>query len=402
MSENRTRRSLEVMRYLTGVQTIVLSFLLLAPPASAQSPVLDDLMARLLRKHEIPGGQLAAARNGRLIHNAGYGLSDIENRKAVRANSLFRIGSVSKTITQIAVMTLVDKGVLRLEDKAFVILDSLAPPKGASPDSRLLDITVLHLLKHQGGWSEIEPMFPPWSRTAAAVLGSPEPPDCKIIIRYMMGRPLDYTPGTNTVYSNFGYCVLGRIIERVSGLPYDEYVKRSVLRPAGIRDMKIGGTRLRERVRREVLYFHQFNQKELPFETESVFPGEGKVPWAYGGYYLRATDAHGGWIGSAHDIVRIAEAIDGRMGHVILSPASRRILMNLPKKPHDEAPDGTPFHISHAGALQGSNAALLYRTRDGFSVGLTFNSLPVDYKGFFADLMDQVDRALAALAAEPK
>ena len=367
-------------------------------PLAAQTPVLDDLMARLLRKHEIPGGQLAVANKGRFVHNAGYGLADVKNKQAVGANSLFRIGSVSKTITQIAVMTLVDKGLLRLEDKAFRILDYLEPPKAAPPDPRLADITILHLLKHQAGWSEIEPMFPPWSRTAAAAVGVPEPPECKTIIRYMKGRPLDYTPGTRTVYSNFGYCVLGRIIERVTGIPYEEYVRRSVLRPAGIRDMRIGGTRLRERARREVLYYHQKNQKELSFDTESVFPGEGKVPWAYGGYYLRATDAHGGWIGSASDIVRVAEAIDGRMGRALLSPASQRILMNLPKKPGDEAPYGTPFHVSHAGALQGSNSALLYRTREGFSVGITFNSLPVDYQGFFADLINQVDRALAALA----
>lgn len=174
---------------------------------------------------------------------------------------------------------------MRLEDRAFRILESLKPPAGSTPDSRLADITVLHLLKHQGGWGKgTEPMFLPVSRKAAEELGAPQPSTCETIIRYMMGRPLDYAPGAENVYSNFGYCVLGRIIERVSGMPDEEYVQRTVLGPAGISDMRIGGTRLQERAPREVRYYHQSKQTELPFLTTSVYPNEGQVPWAYGGY----------------------------------------------------------------------------------------------------------------------
>lgn len=369
-----------------------------APVATAQVPRFDQLMDGLLKKFSIPGGQLACVKEGKFIHNRGYGLADVEGKRNVEPKSLFRIGSVSKTITQVAVMTLVERGALRLDDKAFEILKSLKPPEGATLDPRLGDITVRHLLKHQGGWDGIEPMFPPWSRTAAATMGTPEPPKCETIIRFMMSKPLSYAPGSRTVYSNFGYCVLGRIIERVSGKPYEDYVQEAVLKPAGIRDMRIGGTRLRELARREVRYYHQFNQSELPYKTESVFPGEGEVPWAYGGFYLRATDAHGGWIGSAADIARLAASIDGQLGPPLLSPASRHTLMNLPKKAGSEEPETTPFHLSHAGALQGSNAALLYRTRDGLSIGITFNSLPVNYQAFFAHLLDEVDRSLAALS----
>lgn len=178
------------------------------------------------------------------MHSGSYGYGDVERKKKVTADSLFRIGSVSKTITQVAILTLVERGRLRLDDRAFQIMESLKPAEGTTPDPRLGDITILHLLKHQGGWDgSIEPMFLPWSRTAAVALAAPEPTTCETIIRYMMGRPLDYAPGTRTVYSNFGYCMLGRIIERASGMLYEEYVQTSVLRPAGIRDMRIGGTR---------------------------------------------------------------------------------------------------------------------------------------------------------------
>ena len=355
-------------------------------------------MAQAMAKFALPGGQLAVVKDGRLVHSRGYGYADLERRQNVQTNSLFRLGSVSKTITQIAILTLVDQGKLRLEDRAFLVLESLKPPAGSTPDSRLADITVLHLLKHQGGWGDsMEPMFLPWSRKAAEVLGAPEPATCETIIRYMMGRPLDYVPGTRTVYSNFGYCVLGRIVERASGMPYEEYVQTAVLRPAGIRDMRIGGTRLQERAPREVRYYHQTGQTELPYLTASVYPSDGEVPWAYGGYYLRAIDSHGGWIGSAEDIVRTASAIDGQRGKALLSPASVNVMMNLPRKESEQEPAGSRFHVSHAGALQGSGSAFLDRRREGISIGFTFNSLPVNYVGFFEDMMGEIDRALAAI-----
>lgn len=132
-----------------------------------------------------------------------------------------------------------------------------------------------------------------------------------------------------------------------------------------------------------MLYYHQANQTELPYRTVSVYPGDGEVPWAYGGYYLRGTDSHGGWIGSAADIVRIASAIDGQRGKALLSQASAEVIMKLPRKEGEQEPSARPFHVSHAGALQGSGVALLDRNRKGISIGLTFNSLPVDYKEFF-------------------
>src|SRR5207249_912328 len=91
--------------------------------ADAQVERLDRLMAQAMAKFTLPGGQLAVVKDGRLVHSRGYGYADLERKDKVRTDSLFRIGSVSKTITQIAVLTLVDQGRLRLEDHAFRILD---------------------------------------------------------------------------------------------------------------------------------------------------------------------------------------------------------------------------------------------------------------------------------------
>lgn len=343
--------------------------------AIAQTPpelaAFDELVAGIMSKYHLPGAQLAIAKDGRLVLNRGYGYSDVDRKEQVRPDMLFRIFSVSKPITVVAIMTLVERGYLRLEDKAFRILADLKPPAGATVDPRLFNITVQDLLQHAGGWDSaksFDPMFPPWSRMAAATLGRKDPPECETIIRYMMSVPLDFDPGTKTVYSNFGYCVLGRIIEKTvaartgKAMSYEQYVKSAVLKPAGITDMRIGGTRLSERAKGEVRYYHQPNQTELPYATPSVFPGEGYVPWAYGGYYLRGTDAHGGWIGSAADLVQFAAAIDGQRGPALLQPATVQIMVNTPI-PHATPPRtglgwsvkrvGEKFDLSHGGALQG-------------------------------------------------
>ena len=322
-------------------------------------------------------------------------------------------------------MTLVERGYLRLEDKAFRILADLKPPAGATVDARLFDITVQELLQHAGGWDSaksFDPMFLPWSRMAAATLGRKDPPECETIIRYMMSVPLDFDPGTKTAYSNFGYCVLGRIIERTvaargaRAVSYEEYVKSAVLKPAGITDMRIAGTRLSERSKGEVRYYHQPNQTELPYATPSVFPGEGYVPWAYGGYYMRGTDAHGGWIGSAADLVRFAAAIDGQRGPALLKPATVQAMVNtpIPRKPQasDSAATsglgwsvkrvGEKFDLSHGGALQGSGASLLLRRHDGAILAFTCNSLPPNYAKFFEEIFPKFDDAIASVATSPK
>ena len=77
----------------------------------------------------------------------------------------------------------------------------------------------------------------------ATLVGTAPPAGAHEVIRYMLGRRLDYDPGTQYAYSNFGYCLLGRIIETITGKGYDEFVRESVLKPAGIQRMKIGSSR---------------------------------------------------------------------------------------------------------------------------------------------------------------
>lgn len=268
----------------------------------------DRLIPALMAKYSLPGGAVAVTRNGRLVFARGYGYADREAGQPAQPDALFRIASSSKPITATAIFKLVEDGKLDLDAKVFSLL-SVTPLPGARVDPRLADITVRQLLLHTGGWNRdttFDPMF--ISRQAAQAVGVPPPADAQAIMRYMHGQPLQFTPGTNFSYSNYGYVLLGRVIEKVTGQTYEAYVKEKILRPVGVNCMRIGHTLLAERAEREVKYY-DFPGGKL---VQSVFPtGPQSVPTPYGGFYLEAMDANGGWIASPVDLLRFMTAMDG-------------------------------------------------------------------------------------------
>ena len=190
-----------------------------------------------MRKFSIPGGAVAVMRDGKLIYARGFGYADVENKTPVQPDALFRIASVSKPITGVAIMKLVEEGKLRLDDRVAPLIAHLTPAPGATVDPRWEQITIRHLLTHTGGWDRDKPNggFDPMDRPviAAAAVNAPAPASAETIIRYMKGMPLDFNPGEKFAYSNFGYDILGRVIERVSGMPYEEYVRTHVLAARG-------------------------------------------------------------------------------------------------------------------------------------------------------------------------
>jgi len=217
----------------------------------------DRMMHTFIRENEIPGGALAVAKDGRLLYARGFGWADRENKKPVQPHSLFRIASISKPITAVAVLRLVEEGKLKLDDRAFALLPHKPHlSKGGKVDARLEQITIRHLLQHRGGWDRaksMDAMFQP-VRIAHA-LGKQPPADADDIIRFMRSWPLDFAPGARYAYSNFGYNVLGRIIEEKTGKSYEEYVRSNVLKPLDITAMRIGKTLPAGRAKDEVRYY---------------------------------------------------------------------------------------------------------------------------------------------------
>ncbi len=340
----------------------------------------DRAMRAFLRKHRVPGVSIAVTHRGRVVFARGYGYADIAGQQPVHPESLFRIASISKPITAGAVLQLIEKGKLKLEDKILELLDHEADIEAAADafDPRYRDVTVRHLLEHRGGWDRdksFDAMFQ--SVRFAEQTGTKPPAGPAAVIKAMFSQSLDFDPGERYAYSNFGYCLLGRLIETVSGQPYEGYVKEHVLAPLGITSMRIGATRLDGRAEKEVRYYQ-------PGTSKSVFEDDlnETVPPPYGGWYLEAMDAHGGWIASASDLAKFASAFDDPDRCPVLSRESIETMHARPpgKAGFDE--DGKPkdryyslgwsnrrvgegkFNRWHTGSLPGT-ATILIRRHDG-------------------------------------
>jgi CubicO group peptidase (beta-lactamase class C family) len=359
----------------------------------------DAAMAAFMKDHGAPGGALAVVKDGRLVYAKGYGWADVDGKAAVTPESLFRIASVSKPVTAVAILALVRHGKLDLDAKAFALL-GLKP--GENGDPRLADVTVRHLLHHTGGWDRAQsgdPMF--LSVEIAEAAGDAPPADANAVIRWMMGRRLDFDPGARHAYSNFGYCVLGRILEKVSGEPYETHVRKAVLEPMGITRMRLGKSLLKDRAEGEVRYYQPKATAE-----RSVFgrDGEKGVPWPYGGFFIEAMDAHGGWIASAVDLARFASSLEK-----VLDAKSLETMLERPpglkEAPAYYAggwmvrPVGKEGRANtwHGGSLPGTNT-LLVRRHDGLTWVALFNQRS---KGD-AELDPALHRAADAVAEWPK
>jgi N-acyl-D-amino-acid deacylase len=267
----------------------------------------DRSMREFMKEHRVPGASIAVTNGGRVVFARGYGYADVASRQKVDPESLFRIASISKPITAVAILQLVEGGKLTLDDKVFELLDHEATIADVKEfDQRLRDITIRHLLQHRGGWDRgesFDAMFK--SIQFAEDSGQPPPADQAAVIKAMCSQPLDFDPGERYAYSNFGYCLLGRVIEKLTEQTYEGYVKAHVLEPLGITGMRIGATPLANRADNEVRYYH-------PGTGTSVFAADlnQQVPSPYGSWYLEAMDSHGGWIASATDLAKFAATFD--------------------------------------------------------------------------------------------
>jgi len=157
---------------------------------------------------------------------------------------------------------------------------------------------------------------------AANAVGAPVPASAETLIRYMKGLPLDFDPGAKFAYSNFGYLILGRVIEQVSGMPYAEFVRTRVLQPVGAGRTQQGRSHLADALPDEVKYYFPKLGINFP-QVPSIFPGEGMVPLNYGGFPLETSDASGAWVSSTIDLLRLVGGIDGRTYNPDILSAAR-------------------------------------------------------------------------------
>ena len=345
----------------------------------------DRAMLRFLREEQGVGASLAITRNGRLVYARGFGYADRDAHRAVEPHALFRVASLSKAVTGAAIRRLVQGDQLAMRDRVRDILDICR-----IYDDRWRYITIAQLLDHTGGWDRdqsYDAMF--HAVEIAEALQVPPPAMPAEVIRFMARQPLDFDPGSRHAYSNFGYSLLGRVIERLTGRRYDEYVRREVLAPLGISQMRLGATLPAHRAEDEVCYY------DAGGETGPAVMGDqigAQVPWPYGAWCLEAMDAHGGWIASAIDMARFCAAFDDPQRCPILNADSVRLMFTRPTGPAGYDADGRPkeayyacgwnvrpvgeggkSNAWHTGSLDGTST-LLVRRHDGLNWAVLFNT----------------------------
>lgn len=270
---------------------------------------IDKTLERLLKREGLKGGAtVAISKDGKLVYAKGIGYSNVEDSIPMVPYNTMRIASVSKLITAIAVMKLVEEGRIGLHQKVFGPTGVLNDDKYlAYKDKRMGEVTVYQLLNHSGGWTARygDPMFMPQS--IARQMGKELPISMEDIIRFMQNKSMHFKPGTASIYSNFGYGILGEIVAKAARMPYEDYVRSQIMAPLGIFDSHIGFSYPSERLKNETLYYEA--------DTSHVaidYSGTGEmVRRAYGGTDIQTLGSAGGWIASATDLLKLALTIDG-------------------------------------------------------------------------------------------
>jgi CubicO group peptidase (beta-lactamase class C family) len=283
---------------------------------------------------------------GGVVYEQAYGTRDApgvdeENDRPVLLSTPFRIGSVSKSVTALTTLRLAQDGLLDLDDVVFGeggVLNSMLDDHD-NVDPLISNITIGQLQRHWAGFAteltendpRSDPMFS--SRYISSQLGIAGPATCVDTITFMLDIPLAFAPGppayaatvynTDTVYSNFGYCVLGHVIEKVTSLSYEEAVRKWLLDPAGVDpdEMYLGKTRLEDIPPEEAQYAQQGDASCF---GPSVYPEDGNVTCPYGASFVyESAQATSGWVASSRQLLKIVAAVfpphckllvDGRLG----------------------------------------------------------------------------------------
>jgi CubicO group peptidase (beta-lactamase class C family) len=201
---------------------IILSIAAVIVPAAGATPELtqsdadawlDGFMPFTLESNDIAGAVVVMVKDGQVLTQRGFGYADIASRKPVDpATTMFRAGSISKLFTWTAVMQLVEQGKIDLDADVNQYLDFKIPPYQGRP------ITVRNLMTHTPGFEEA---------AKGGIRFSGQVPPLGDVLKTMLPQRV-YAPGSTPAYSNYGAGVASYIVERVSGMPFEDYIERNI------------------------------------------------------------------------------------------------------------------------------------------------------------------------------
>lgn len=254
------------------------------------------------------GASLSVMRNDSLLFSKGYGWAD--EKEPMTPGHILRMASVSKLITAVGIMVLEEKGLLRLDDQVFgpggILDDSLY--NAAIADSLYMKITVEDLLRHKGGFSKKggDPMFS--TRWIMSQNAWKEVPTKEQLTVLQLKRALAFEPGTFQEYSNYGYLALSMVIEKVSGMEYEDFIQEKVFHPIGCVNFKLAGNYYADKHPGEVRYYVQKDDQPV-----DEFNNSGrKVTRSYGGNDVSGLLGAGAWVASTPELALLVASIDGK------------------------------------------------------------------------------------------
>ena len=320
-------------------------------PSPAELAGMDGVATAFMRAHSVPGLSVAVARDGAIVYQRAFGFADRDKKEKVTPASLFRIASVSKPITSVTVFRLIEGKRLTQEDTVFGPRGILGDDFGKMPYRKwVTEIRIKHLLTQTcGGWPNdgADPMFQ-----------NPAMNHKQLITWAIASAPLGYAPGEHYAYSNFGFCILGRVIEKLTGAAYEQHVRNTILKRCGVTDMRVGGNTLRERAPGEVIYYGAKGQN--PYDMN-----------------VRRMDSHGGWLATARDLAMFASHVDGHSAsRNILKPESIREMTTASSANAGYAKGWAVNRVPnwwHTGSLPGTTS-IMVRTASGFCWAALANS----------------------------
>lgn len=334
--------------------------------AQPELHAMDSIIQRYLKRWEIHGAQLAISRHDSLLYARGFGYADKDRKIPMEPSYIMRMASVSKLVTATGIMKLRDMGKIRLSDKVF-------GPKGilndtfyvnSIRDKRYFDITVEQLLRHKAGFTNYagDAIFS--TRYIMQQNRLTTPPDHRTLLRIVLRRHLGYTPGTAQRYCNIGYTLLSLIIEKRTGMSYENFMQRYVLYPAGCYDFHIAGNYLKDRRPNETVYYMHSSSVPVP-----EFNNSGRmVVRCYGENDITTALGAGAWVASAAELCRLVASIDGdRIVPDVISPQAVKLMtQEMPDHQFSLGWNFTPRNRPwiRTGSLVGTSALVL-RYPDG-------------------------------------
>ncbi len=215
---------LGVIRFALGLFGIIVAG---GIPVSAQQSSFSAAFREFVQADRTVGASYVVVDQGRITESQTYGMADTAMKQPLDKNTVFHWGSITKTLTAVAIMQLRDRGKLSLDDPILKYVPELA--RVHSEDNGISRVTIRHLLSHTAGFQG-----PTWPYKEGRPWEPFEPTEWSQLVAMMPYQELAFAPGTKFQYSNPGFIYLARVIEAVTGDPYQVYVQKNILTPLGM------------------------------------------------------------------------------------------------------------------------------------------------------------------------